>query len=62
MLSTLKSVTRHLIRLAGYEVVRTNAVPRFTLMGLRDRTFDVLIDIGANRGEFFDYFVGFFPA
>lgn len=53
---------KRIFRALGFEVARLKNVPRETLLGLRSRGFDSILDVGANDGGFARSAVRHFPA
>lgn len=45
----------------GMDIVRRKNSPALTLLGLRERSFGTIIDVGANSGQFARHMRGFFP-
>jgi FkbM family methyltransferase len=48
----LRSGLRSLLNRFGLDVVRHNSSPRLTWLGLRDRDIRLVLDVGANTGQF----------
>jgi FkbM family methyltransferase len=57
----IKLVFKKLFRPLGFDPVRLKNVPRVTFLGLTDRRFDSILDVGANDGGFVKWVVPFFP-
>jgi FkbM family methyltransferase len=48
----LRSAVRTLLNRVGFDVVRHKDSPRLTWLGLRDRDIRLILDVGANTGQF----------
>ena len=48
----LRSAVRTLLHAVGYDLVRHTNSPRLTWLGLRDRDIRLILDVGANTGQF----------
>ena len=59
--SQLKRLVKSVFNQAGFDVVRRESSPSLTLLGLRSRPIQTVIDVGANTGQFAKNISGFFP-
>jgi FkbM family methyltransferase len=57
----LRGALSELLRPVGFDLIRRYRVPRTTFMGLRRLPIRTIIDVGANRGQFADEALAFFP-
>jgi FkbM family methyltransferase len=57
----LKQILRAAVNRVGFDVIRLNRSPRETLLGLSREKFSVIIDVGANQGQFAQMITDFFP-
>ncbi len=57
----LRRAVRTLLNRVGYDVVRHTNSPRLTWLGLRDRDIRLILDVGANTGQFAMEAHGVFP-
>jgi FkbM family methyltransferase len=58
---TLRSALSGLLRPVGFDLIRRYRVPRTTFMGLRRFPINTIVDVGANRGQFAEEALAFFP-
>lgn len=58
----LKSVVRSILNKMGYDIVQYKNSPQKTLLGLAKRPIKVVIDVGANEGQFAKFIAARFPA
>ncbi len=54
-------VIKEAFEVIGLDVYRMSKSPRRTMLGLRDRSFRSIIDVGANTGQFAKSISAFFP-
>lgn len=59
--ASFKKLVKAGFRQAGFSISRNNNNPMETLLGLRTRRFNAVIDVGANTGQFAKEISGFFP-
>jgi FkbM family methyltransferase len=59
--SIIKDFLKKAAAAFGYEVLRAEKNPKQTLLGLRALPIGSIIDVGANQGQFAQYFMKFFP-
>jgi len=57
----LRVAVSELLRPVGFDLIRRYRIPRTTFMGLRRFPIRTIIDVGANRGQFADEALAFFP-
>jgi len=57
----LKKILRAAVNRMGFDVIRLNRSPRETLLGLSRKNLAVVIDVGANQGQFARMITNFFP-
>lgn len=57
----LKKLIRNIFNFAGFDVIRLKNSPQVTLLGLRSRRINTVIDVGANEGQFGRLILGVFP-
>src|SRR5579871_2291484 len=57
----LRVAVSELLRPVGFDLIRLHRMPRTTFMGLRRFPMRTIIDVGANRGQFAEEALAFFP-
>ena len=57
----LKYALRSVVNRLGFDVIRLKRSPKRTLLGLSRLNIGVIVDVGANRGQFARMITGFFP-
>jgi FkbM family methyltransferase len=57
----VKLALKRMLRSVGIDVMRLKNLPRETLLGLSERRFDSVIDVGANDGGFARWIAPFVP-
>jgi FkbM family methyltransferase len=57
----LRGAISELLRPVGFDLIRLYRVPRTTFMGLRRYPIRTIVDVGANRGQFAEEALAFFP-
>ena len=50
-----------ILRPAGFDLIRVYRLPRTTFLGLTRLPISTIVDVGANRGQFAEQALGFFP-
>jgi FkbM family methyltransferase len=58
----LRGAVSDLLRPVGFDLIRLYRVPRTTFMGLRRFPIRTIVDVGANRGQFAEEALAFFPS
>lgn len=61
IINKLKEIVKNILNNFGFDIIKTKEVPAKTLLGIRDMPIDVIIDIGANKGQFAKYILKIFP-
>lgn len=56
-----KQLIRVGFNLLGFDIIKRENNPKYTLLGLRDRPIHTIIDVGANVGQFARYISKFYP-
>ena len=57
----LRNALSDALRPAGFDLIRRYRVPRTTFLGLRRFAINTIVDVGANRGQFAEEALEFFP-
>jgi hypothetical protein len=58
----MRTSLKSLFHFFGFEIFRLKNIPRETLAGFRYQPIRIVIDCGANQGQFARHFSRFFPA
>lgn len=58
---SLKNIIRSVFNRLGFDLIRLHRSPKRTLLGLSHLNINVIIDVGANRGQFAHMISEFFP-
>src|SRR5215469_14425930 len=59
--TTLRGAISHLLKLVGFDLIRLYRLPRTTFLGLSRFPINTIVDVGANRGQFAQDALAFFP-
>lgn len=61
LLGIIQKMAKTAFNRAGFDIIRASNNPRRTLLGLRDSSFQTIVDVGANTGQFAKHISSFFP-
>lgn len=57
----MRGAISEILRPVGFDLIRRYRVPRSTFLGLRRFPINTIVDVGANRGQFAEEALAFFP-
>lgn len=57
----MKRLIKKLFNSFGFDIIRLNNSPNHTLLGLKSLPIKMIIDVGANEGQFAKMISKFFP-